>query len=412
MTVHSENGWSASMDGKGQGRAILRSLAMAGAVGAGIYMLQRARSMETGERRVIDWDRVRTVAVAVATRGRRLPTVDAEVRRVEFQRYIARAEPLIADYLRTTLPQPLQTIHVFDRAQWLDANIRNFRELFEPLERVYGTLLRRVASESLAPLAGMVNGVAVSAQMGLLLGSLARRVLGQYDVALLGREPLLAGKLYFVEENIAATERLLAIPSEQFRLWIGLHEATHAYEFEAHPWLAEYLNSRIAEHMQSLTDEVQHLRVTLDPDAAQQVVRRLASRLGDRGHWLELFMSDQQKELFRQLQALMCLLEGYSNHVMDHIGALLMPDYGLIKERFEARRSKQSRLDKVWNKITGLEMKLEQYILGETFVNAVVAARDIEFMNRAFTSPQTLPDMAEIRDPVRWIRRMDQQPRP
>ncbi|MGI8913821.1 MAG: zinc-dependent metalloprotease [Chloroflexota bacterium] len=395
------------MENKGQGRAVLRSLAMAGAVGAGVYVLQRARAMETGERRVIDWDRVRTVAVAVATRGRRHATVAAEVRRVEFQDYIARTEPLIAAYLHTTLSQPLQTIYVFDRAEWLDANIRNFRELFEPLERVYGTLLRRVATQSLAPLAGMVNGVAVSAQMGVLLGSLARRVLGQYDVALLGREPLLSGKLYFVEENIAATERLLGIPSEQFRLWIGLHEATHAYEFEAHPWLAEYLNGRIAEHMQALTEEVGQLRVSLDPESAQQMVKRVASRLGDRGHWLELFMSDQQKDLFRQLQALMCLLEGYSNHVMDHIGATLMPDYALIKERFEARRSKQTRLDKIWNKITGLEMKLEQYVLGETFVNAVVAERDVEFMNRAFVSPWTLPDMTEIREPGRWIRRMD-----
>jgi len=56
-------------------------------------------------------------------------------------------------------------------------------------------------------------------------------------------------------------------------------------------------------------------------------------------------------------------------------------------------------------------MKLEQYILGETFVNAVVAARDIDFMNRAFTSPQTLPDMAEIREPARWIRRMNEASR-
>ncbi|HEY8742707.1 MAG TPA: zinc-dependent metalloprotease [Chloroflexota bacterium] len=401
------NGIGWPVDNRGSGRSVLRSLAMVGAVGAGVYVLQRARAMETGERRVIDWDRVRTVAVAVANRGRRLPTASAALRQAEFQGYIARTEPLIAEYLQTTLPQPLQTIYVFDRSQWIDANIRNFRELFEPLERVYGTLMRRVATQSLAPIAGMVNGVAVSAQMGLLLGSLARRVLGQYDVALLGREPLLSGKLYFVEENIAATERLLGIPPEQFRLWIGLHEATHAYEFEAHPWLAEYLNGRIAEHMQALTDEVQQLRVTLDADSAQQMVKRVASRLGDRGHWLELFMSDQQKDLFRQLQALMCLLEGYSNHVMDHIGALLMPDYGVVKERFEARRSKQTRLDKVWNKITGLEMKLEQYVLGETFVNAVVAARDIDFMNRAFTSPQTLPDMAEIREPARWIRRMD-----
>lgn len=399
------------MNSKLSGRVALRSLAMVGAIGAGVYALQRARALETGERRVIDWERVRAIAVAMATRGRRMPTADPALRRTEFQAYLARTEPLIATYLHTTLPQPLQTIYVFDRPQWLDANIANFKELFDPLERVYGTLLRRVAAQSVAPLVGLVNGLAVSTQMGVLLGYLARRVLGQYDVALLGREPVLSGKLYFVEENIAAMERVLGIPSEQFRLWICLHEATHAYEFEAHPWLPEYLNSRIAEHMQALTEEVQQLRVTLDPQAAQQLVRRVASRLGDRGHWLELFMSDQQQNLFRQLQALMCLLEGYSNHVMDHIGALLMPDYGIIKERFEARRSRQGRLDKVWNKITGLEMKLEQYVLGETFVNAVVAERGIEFMNRAFQSPTTLPDMAEIREPVRWIVRMDQAAR-
>jgi len=131
----------------------------------------------------------------------------AALRQAEFQGYIARTEPLIAGYLQTTLPQPLQTIYVFDRSEWIDTNIRNFRELFEPLERVYGTLMRRVATQSLAPIAGMVNGVAVSAQMGLLLGSLARRVLGQYDVALLGREPLLSGKLYFVEEAIFSSTK-------------------------------------------------------------------------------------------------------------------------------------------------------------------------------------------------------------
>ena len=198
--------------------------------------------METGERRVIDWDRVRTVAVAVATRGRRHPTADAEVRRAEFRTISpgpSRSSPPIS---QTTLPQPLQTIYVFDRAEWLDANIRNFRELFQPLERVYGTLLRRVATQSLAPLAGVVNGVAMSAQMGILLGSLARRVLGQYNVALLGREPLQSGKLYFVEENIAATERRWVFLPSSFASGSGLHEATHAYEFEAHPWLAEYLN--------------------------------------------------------------------------------------------------------------------------------------------------------------------------
>jgi coenzyme F420 biosynthesis associated uncharacterized protein len=359
---------------------------------------------------------VRTIAVTVATRGRRQPsppagTPPAAQRRAEFQAILARTEPLIADYLRTRLPRPLQTVYVFDRAEWIDANIANFKLLFAPIEQVYASLVGRMAMQGLAPVLGLANSMVISSQLGLLLGYLARRVLGQYDVALLGREPLISGKLYFVEENIAATERLLGIPAEQFRLWIGLHEATHAYEFEAHPWIAGYLNSRISEHMQAMTQDLQHLRVRLDAETAQDLVRRVTSRLTDRGHWLELFMSDEQQQLFRQLQALMCLLEGYSNHVMDHIGALLMPDYGVIKQRFEERRSRQGRLDRVWNKITGLEMKLEQYVLGETFVNAIVARRGIEFMNRAFESAEQLPDMAEVREPARWIARMERESR-
>lgn len=389
------------------GRSLVRSLALVGAVGAGVYALERARKADSGQAGILDWKRVRAVAVAVATRGRHAPSVAITQRQTEFQESIARTEPLIAAYLRTTLPRPLETIYVFDRPQWIDANIANFRLLFSPIEQAYASLLGRMSGQGLAPLMGMANSVVASAQLGLLLGYLARRVLGQYDIALLGREPMLSGKLYFVEENIAMTERVLGIPADQFRLWIALHETTHAYEFEAHPWIAEYLNTRIAEHMRVLTEEVQQIPMRLDPQSAQELIRRVVGSVTDRGHWLELFMSDSQKRLFRQLQALMCLLEGYSNHVMDHIGAQLMPNYDLIKERFEARRSRQGRLDRLWNKISGLEMKMEQYVLGETFVNAVVEQRGIGFMNRAFEMPEQLPDLLEIREPARWIARIE-----
>ena len=81
--------------------------------------------------------------------------------------------------------------------------------------------------------------------MGVLLGYLARRVLGQYDLSLLGREPRCAGRLYFVEPNIAGVQQELGLDDEDFRLWIALHETTHAFEFEAYPWVREYFNTML-----------------------------------------------------------------------------------------------------------------------------------------------------------------------
>ena len=106
---------------------------------------------------------------------------------------------------------------------------------------------------------GGANRAVVSAELGVLLGYLARRVLGQYDMALLGREPMDAGKLYYVEPNIAAVEQSLGLPSEDFRMWLALHETTHAFEFEAYPWVKTHFNALLTEYMEFLKADAEHL---------------------------------------------------------------------------------------------------------------------------------------------------------
>ena len=162
----------------------------------------------------------------------------------------------------------------------------------------------------------------VSVELGVLLGYLARRVLGQYDVALLGREPLDAGQLYYVEPNIAHLEKTMNLPGDDFRTWLALHETTHVYQFEAFPWLRDHFNALLEQYFEylkhdaeQLTKSVKNMRMFLD---------RIRTGTGESGSWMEAIMNAEQRELFSQMQAMMCVIEGYSNHVMNAVGKDLL----------------------------------------------------------------------------------------
>src|SRR6185503_11884018 len=114
------------------------------------------------------------------------------------------------------------------------------------------------------------------------------------------------GRLNFVEPNIRASAATLGVPLGEFRTFIALHEATHAFEFEAYPWLRDHFAGLVAESIDRLAADSGGLGA------------RLRNALAGRGpgHWLERLMSPAQLETFQRTQALMSLLEGYSNHVM------------------------------------------------------------------------------------------------
>jgi uncharacterized protein (DUF2342 family) len=92
---------------------------------------------------------------------------------------------------------------------------------------------------------------------------------------------------------------------------------------------------------------------------------------------------------------------------MNAVGRRLLPNYQLIHDRVEHRQRQRSQAEVLFLKITGLALKMEQYKLGERFVDHVVRERGIAFVNRAWEAPEALPTEAEIRDPGRWIGRME-----
>jgi putative hydrolase len=121
---------------------------------------------------------------------------------------------------------------------------------------------------------------------------------------------------------------------------------------------------------------------------------------------MEQLMGPEQRSLFRETQAVMSLLEGFSDYVMDEVGRGLVPDVERISARFHERRNRRTPFERAMLRLTGLDLKMEQYRKGELFVGAIAAQRGPEALTRLWEGPQTLPRDGEIEAPERWIARV------
>jgi len=369
------------------------------ALGAAVTVLGR-RAERSARRGLVDWAAVERIAV---DRLRKAPGTlsPAELAAVEpeYAAAMGRIVPRLSETLGTELPGVVERAAVVDRAGWVRANVSTFAALIGTIE---GDLLDQVV-----PVGGglgaatmaIANRFVTTRQLGLLLGFLGQRVLGQYDLALLSAEAK-DGRLLFVEENIRATAASLGVPVGPFRTWIALHETTHAFEFEAHPWLRPYLAGRLERQLSLFSRDAS----SLGRDALRGLGRALRGE-GD-GHWMERLMGDEQRRLFRETQAVMSLLEGFSDYVMDEVGRDLVPDVERISARFHERRQRRTQFERAILRLTGMDLKLEQYRAGERFVRAIATSAGPGALARLWDGPETLPTADEIATPERWIARV------
>ncbi len=345
---------------------------------------------------LIDWGAVREIAHRrLGAAAAPLPARQRAEAEAFYRAALARIEPIVEEEIGSSLPAALETPAVVDRLQWVDLNVATFRALFSRIE----TLLLEAQQGPDTPgraASRWLNRAVGTQQLGFMLAFLGRKVLGQYDVSLLAAGPA-RGRLHFVEPNIVGTASTMRLPRDDFRTFIALHEVTHAFEFEAHPWLRPYFADLVGQTLEQLASE------------SGGLVARLREALaGGEGHWLERIMTPAQRETFSRTQALMSLLEGYSNHVMNAAGARILDNFDEIHERFEGRGDRRGALERAIMRLTGLDLKMEQYAAGERFADAVLARRGRDFLNRVWTGPEMLPSLEEIRAPDRWIARVEE----
>jgi coenzyme F420 biosynthesis associated uncharacterized protein len=363
------------------------------------------------EKQPVDWD------LAVAT-ARRLVRPGPQLTRAEADEVVAslrllavEAERHVEDYTRLRPPADAATpIAVVDRPEWARSNVVGLRMITTPL-------LDRLADASTSSLSTAVGRRVTGVQLGSALAYLAGKVLGQYEVFLPPEEygPATAatkaagagpvGRLSLVAPNVAHAERQLGVVPRDFRLWVCLHEQTHRSQFTAVPWLRAHLESEIGAFIEA-TD--------LDPDVLADRLRSAVAALRgavlDRGQdapsVVEALQTPAQRAVLDRLQALMTLLEGHADQVMDAVGPRVVPTVADIRAKFDTRRSGGSPLDRFVRRLLGLDMKLRQYRQGGAFVRAVVAEVGVDGFNLVWQSPATLPTQAEIADPGAWMARV------
>ena len=360
------------------------------------------RHAERAARRgLVDWGEVERIAIGrLAKAPGALDAAELRAAAPAYAEAMGRIVPALSKALDTSLPGVVERSGVVDRAGWVRANTGSFATLIGHLE---GELLDQVVppGSGLAKATmALANRWVTNRQLGLLLGFMGTRVLGQYDLALLSVE-VAPGRLLFVEENIRATARTLGVPLGSFRTWIALHETTHAFEFEAHPWLRPYLAERLERQLRMFSTDAR--------DLGREALRGLGRAIRGEGggeHWMEQLMVPEQRTLFRETQAVMSLLEGFSDYVMDEVGRDLVPDVERISARFHERRAKRTQFERAMLRLTGLDLKMEQYHKGEQFVRAIAAQRGPAALKRLWEGPETLPRDGEIEAPERWMTRV------
>ncbi|MGI9557405.1 MAG: zinc-dependent metalloprotease, partial [Solirubrobacterales bacterium] len=285
------------------------------------------------------------------------------------------------------------------RDEWVRVNVGTLRE-------TAAIITREAADEPPGALAGAARSVGatiVGAEAGGVLGFAAQRVLGQFDVSLVGAPR--ASRLLFVAPNIAGGAGRLGY-GEELLDWIAIHEVTHAVQFGATPWLRGHLAGQLEQLLRA--SDARGIASNL-LDAAKSAVARDPRELlsGVRSFDpIGSLLGPEQAAVLAQIQAAMSVVEGYADLVMDEAGLRAGLDTHGLRAAFDERRRSRGPLETLLARILGLELKLRQYREGRRFADRVAGQGGIGLLNRLWSAPEALPDPDELERPELWISRV------
>jgi len=356
---------------------------------------------------MVDWDLAVTTGTRLVRPG---PQVAPEVARqavADLKTYAAQANGHVATFTGLHAPTDQSSVVVIDRPGWIQANAAGFRTVLEPL---VDKLQEKRTSSSLV--GDAVGAKVTGVQTGSLLAFLATKVLGQYELfppygqAATDRP----GRLLLVAPNIVSAEQEMGVDPRDFRLWVCLHEETHRVQFGAVAWLRDHMMSEIRAFVDATDVDPAALALRLKAAAAAAYG---ALRDGfdpdatDSGASLvEAVQTPAQREILDRITALMSLLEGHADFVMDGVGPSVIPSVGEIRAKFQARRKEANRVEQVIRRLLGIDAKLRQYRDGERFVRGAVERSGMHGFNQVWARPENLPTKAEIAEPAAWVTRV------
>ncbi|GAA3140141.1 coenzyme F420 biosynthesis associated uncharacterized protein [Kribbella aluminosa] len=350
---------------------------------------------------MVDWQLATGVARKLLRPGPAVSRAEADQVVADLRQFAAESEGYVREFTGLQTTSATAPVVIVDRPGWVQANADGFRTVLQPL----ADKLREKADR--AALASAVGSRVTGIEAGALLAFLSSRVLGQFDPFYPAHpdpdRPGVTGRLLLVAPNVVQVESELDVVPRDFRLWVCLHEETHRVQFTAVPWLRDHLRSEIALFLD---------QAELDASAYAAMFREAVQRLGRsvRGEadlsLVDLMQSPEQRAVLDRLTAVMSLLEGHADFVMDGVGPSVIPTVDKIRAKFSSRRASGNPVDQLLKRLLGLDAKLRQYKDGAAFVRRVVDRVGMEGFNRVWTGPNTLPTKNEIANPDAWVTRL------
>ena len=340
---------------------------------------------------LVDWDLAAATAGALGKAGPNVSYTEAAEVVAELRRLADEAAGHVAEY--TQLSGPASPVRIVDRKDWAAINISGLRQVINPL------VAKLTGDRDPGPLVNAVGSRVTGVQAGTVLAYLSGKVLGQYEV--FSSDP---GTLLLVAPNIVEVERKLGAEPRDFRLWVALHEVTHRTQFTAVPWLRNHFLGEVRAFVDAAQSPGEQLAARL-----RRAVGALADSIRNpdsRASVLDLVQTPAQKAVLDRLTAIMTLLEGHAEFVMDGVGPEVVPSVEEIRSRFNRRREAANPFERMLRKLLGIEVKLRQYAEGRRFVHGVVERVGMTGFNRVWESPLTLPYLNELGDPDAWVARV------
>jgi coenzyme F420 biosynthesis associated uncharacterized protein len=379
---------------------------------------------------MIDWDVAISTGTRFARQGPQVSLADARAVVAELRGLTAVVQQPVREVTGLTSQGAVGPVAVVDRPGWIRANVSGFRVVLEPLAEKLAE--RSNVGPAASSVFGAVGSRATGMQAGLILAYLSSRVLGQYELFLppgegtpsangngngsangngvngagvnsTGANGASVGRLTLVAPNIVMVERELGVDPHDFRRWVCLHEETHRVQFTSVPWLRGYVQGMMTEFL---------LASDLDASAIFDRMRSAASAVADavRGgeseSLIEAMQTPAQRALLDKLTAVMTLVEGHGDYVMDAVGPSVVPSVADIREKFSHRRGSAGRVEQIFRRILGIDLKMKQYEQGSRFVSTVVEEAGMAGFNKVWTSPETLPSRTELANPSEWLERV------
>lgn len=361
----------------------------------------------------LNWEAARQFAALAATGGEPERNVDPQVR-------IALGDLAgIADmHIREVTglePHPgrFEVVTVTPGA-WAQRTLTDYQPLFTELATALNqrppAADQAVVDPSMAMMAGLSQMMApamLGMAVGSMVGHLAKRAFGQHDLPI--PRPG-TGELVLVPDTVDGFADEWELPRDDLRMWVLTQELAASALFSV-PHIREAVLSSVRRHVGGFRPDPNALMdklATVEDDGADDgdPMAALQRAFGDPEVLLGAVRSPEQEALQPRLDALLALVVGYVDHVVDAVGTRLLGSPGRISEAVRRRRIESSPDDAFVERLLGLRLDRQQVNRGKAFVAGVVERAGNEGLAQLYVGEEHLPTPAELDAPGLWLARI------